>query len=76
MRNGLPCAADAGAAVDQDGLIEPLVRFPNLLELVIGERGMLVVANWNVFSPQSAGSIIGDQISRKLLIQVKLSFVQ
>lgn len=70
VRNGFTSPADAGTAVNQRGPFHSLIRFPNLLQLRGGKSWMLVVANWNVFSPQSASSIVGDQTSRKLLIQV------
>jgi hypothetical protein len=53
--------------VDQHWPIEPLVRFPNLLELVIGERGMLVVANWNMHDLKSVNVIVRNQIHPKPL---------
>jgi hypothetical protein len=53
VRDGFSRTPYAGAAMDEHRFFKPLVSFPNLFELVIGQRGVLVVANGNMLNLKS-----------------------
>ena len=52
-RDGFSRTPYAGAAMDEHRLFKPLVSFPKLFELVIGQHGVLVVANGNMLNLKS-----------------------
>jgi len=47
-----------------------------VFKFLAGERGVLVVANWNMLDVESASEIVRDQIHVKTLVQSKLSLVK
>ena len=57
-------------------VFQPLIGFPNFLELTIGERWVLVVTNWNMRSLKSVRPIVRNQIHLKLCVEPQLLFVK
>ena len=76
VRDSLPRPADAGAAVDQDGLLQALINLPNDLKFSLRKGGMLVVANWNMRNVESLRTIVRNQSDPQILVQSKLLPVQ
>jgi len=67
--HGLTSATYTRTAVDQHWLLESMIRVPNVLQLLIGKRWMLVVANWNMDDAESAHAMVRNQIHSKTFVQ-------
>jgi hypothetical protein len=68
--------ADAGAAVDQDRLLQATINLPNRFKFSLGKGWMLVVTNWNVRNVEPLRTIVRKQSDSKILVQSKLLAVE
>src|SRR5437867_1111574 len=65
-------AVDACAAVHEDRLREGLVGAPDLVEMLLGQRWMLMIPCRHVFDNESRRAVVRQQAVRQIVVEMQL----